>query len=381
MAKNTDLDYGGLDIIVNSVKVGATAPGQAGSTLSGTELGFLDGVTAGTAAASKALVLNSSSGITTGLTLLTATTVTATTLNAPTQNAGSSGSAGTMNVFPSTASKGKLVISAADSAGDTATTIVNASQSGVRTYTIPDAGASASFVLSTGTSTGVAVTSTEFGVLASATNANAGTGKAVILGTSGAVTLASTVTMSAGATVGTTLAVTGVTTPTGGVAAAGGYSVSPRNMHTGNSPPAVSTDFTDYTVVVTETIRSEIYVPANTSCTGIAVFVGSASAGNLTAYLIDSTGAQITGAVTASTAQSTTDAYQRIPWSGGAIVLKGPATYWVAIQGNNTGAKYNTHTIGNFGADKQTGTSYGTLTVAAAPTTFTTALGPVASLY
>lgn len=42
--------------------------------ISTTELGFLDGVTAGTAAASKALVLNSSSGITTGLTLLTATT-------------------------------------------------------------------------------------------------------------------------------------------------------------------------------------------------------------------------------------------------------------------------------------------------------------------
>lgn len=48
------------------------------------ELGFIDGVTAGTGAASKALVLNSSSGITTGVTLFTATTLTGTTVNATT---------------------------------------------------------------------------------------------------------------------------------------------------------------------------------------------------------------------------------------------------------------------------------------------------------
>lgn len=284
MGTNTDLDYGGLDIIVNSVKVGATAPGQAGSTLSSTELGFLDGVTAGTAAASKALVLNSSSAITSGLTALTATTITPTTI------------AGATN-FSSTPT---------------------------------------------------------FAVGATIT---------------GAVTIS------------TTLGVTGVTTPTGGLAAAGGYAVSPRNMNTGGNPPSVSTDFSDYTVVVTETIRSEIFVPANTSSTGVAVFNGSAAAGNVTAYLIDSTGAQVTGVLTASTAMSGTDAYQRIPWSGGPYTIKGPATYWIALQGNNTGGKINTHTIGNFGADKQTGTTYGTLTVATAPSTFTTALGPVAALY
>lgn len=54
-----------------SVVVGST-------TISEAEIGVLDAVTPGTAAASKALVLNSSSGITTGLTSLTATTVTAT---------------------------------------------------------------------------------------------------------------------------------------------------------------------------------------------------------------------------------------------------------------------------------------------------------------
>lgn len=66
---------------------------------------------------------------------------------------GVSGTPGSLDIFPTTASKGKLSITAADSAGDTTTAIVNASQSGARTYTIPDAGASASFVMTAGSQT------------------------------------------------------------------------------------------------------------------------------------------------------------------------------------------------------------------------------------
>lgn len=97
-------------------------------------------------------------------TITTATIGTAniTTLNATTEidttlNVGASGTAGTINVFPTTAAKGKLVITAGDSAGDTLTSIVNASQAAARTYTIPDAGASASFVMTQGAQTLVGV--------------------------------------------------------------------------------------------------------------------------------------------------------------------------------------------------------------------------------
>lgn len=359
-----NIDLGGNTLVVDGIRVGATEPGQSGTELTGSEITLIDGLTAGTVTASKAVTVDANKDVS------SFRNVVVTNLDA-----GASATAGTVDIFPTTAAMGKTQIAAADNAGNTTTTITNASQSGTRTYTIPDAGASASFVLSTGTSTGVAVTSTEFGVLASASAANSGTSKAMITGTSGALTVAGALTASS------TVGVTGAITPTGGVAAAGGFSVSPRNMNTGGNPPSVSTDFTDYTVVITETIRSEIFVPANTSCTGVAIFNGSAAAGNVKAWLIDSTGAAVTGCVTASTAGSGTDAYQRIPWSGGAVALKGPATYWVAVQGDNTGMKINTHTIGNFGADKQTSTVYGTLTVASAPTTFTTALGPVASLY
>ncbi|MFZ2956972.1 MAG: hypothetical protein WA705_08795, partial [Candidatus Ozemobacteraceae bacterium] len=74
-------------------------------------------------------------------------------LDAVNFDAGSSGVAGSYDVFPTTASKGKVSLTAADSAGDTATTIVNASQAGARTYTIPDAGASASFAMTEGAQT------------------------------------------------------------------------------------------------------------------------------------------------------------------------------------------------------------------------------------
>lgn len=58
-----------------------------------------------------------------------------------------------LRIFPLTASKGSLLISATASAGDTVTEITNASQAGARTYTIPDAGASANFLMSAGAQT------------------------------------------------------------------------------------------------------------------------------------------------------------------------------------------------------------------------------------
>jgi hypothetical protein len=125
---------------------------QALDDLSTTELDFIDGVTAGTATASKAVVLGTSKEIAT-ITTGTITTINNTTLNSVNIDAGSSGAAGTVDIFPTTALKGKIALTAADSAGDTTTTIVNASQAAARTYTIPDAGASASFLMTQGAQT------------------------------------------------------------------------------------------------------------------------------------------------------------------------------------------------------------------------------------
>lgn len=72
------LDLRGNTVVCTDIKVNATNPSDAGTSLSAAELTFLDGITAGTATASKAVVLDSSKGIS------TITSATVTTLTAPT---------------------------------------------------------------------------------------------------------------------------------------------------------------------------------------------------------------------------------------------------------------------------------------------------------
>lgn len=110
--------------------------------IAASDLAKIDGITNGTVVAGKAVVVDSNKDAS------AFRNVTVTNLDS-----GASGTAGTVDVFPATASKGKIAITAADNAGDTTTTIVNAEQAGARTYTIPDAGASASFVMTEGAQT------------------------------------------------------------------------------------------------------------------------------------------------------------------------------------------------------------------------------------
>lgn len=156
--------------------------------------------------------------------------------------------------------------------------------------------------------------------------------------------------------------------------------VSPRLIHTGAGPALASTAGNDSTPVVTETYYAEVFVPDNITVTGVALFNGSATgSGNVTVYLTNLAGANV--AHSASTAVSGVDTYQRIPFTAPLTVL-GPGTYYVATQYNNVATRYNTFPVGNFGAGKDTGTTYGTFpTVPTIPTTFTANLGNLASLY
>lgn len=114
-----------------------------GVQISSTDIGYIDGITPGTAAASKALVLNSSKGIS----LITS-------LNSTTLSAGVDATAGTLQVFPTTTAKGKLTVTISDATTNTVTNINVAAQAAARTYTVPDAGATtASFMMTAGTAT------------------------------------------------------------------------------------------------------------------------------------------------------------------------------------------------------------------------------------
>lgn len=171
------------------------------------------------------------------------------------------------------------------------------------------------------------------------------------------------------------------TTPTyqGGGAAAG-RTVSPRGWNTGQAPAMVSTDGNNSTPSTTETYCSEIFVPANCTITGVALFNGTDVTGNVTVGLADSAGAPLTAAKSASTAGSGTDAYQRIPFAV-AFAATGPATYYIQVQYSSTTARYNTHTIGNHGVQKQTSQTYGTFASFTPSGTFVTNIGNIAGLY
>lgn len=151
--------------------------------------------------------------------------------------------------------------------------------------------------------------------------------------------------------------------------------VSPRTIHTGGMPARVSTDGTDATPVVTETYLAEIHVPTTVTTTGVAVMNGTVASGNITVGIYTPGGACL--GQSASTAQAGTDVYQLVPLA--LTLLSG--TYYVALQVDNVTGRFNTHVFGSFGAGKLTSQTYGVMANATMPTTFTTALGPIASLY
>lgn len=75
------------------------------------------------------------------------------------RDAGASGVAGIVDIYPATAAKGKIRLTANNNAGNTTTSISNDSQAAARNYKIPDAGADGRFVLGGGNAA-VALTGT-----------------------------------------------------------------------------------------------------------------------------------------------------------------------------------------------------------------------------
>ncbi len=165
-----------------------------------------------------------------------------------------------------------------------------------------------------------------------------------------------------------------------GACPAGGFTVSPRNWNTCGfvANPATSA-VTDQTPVATEVYIAEVFVPADARITGVALYNGSVASGNVKVGLANSSGAVL--ATSASTAMSGTTVYQRVAFTAGYDAV-GPATYYVLSFIDNNTARMGALTVGNCGAAKQTGQVFATgFTAVTPPTTFTTALGPVAGLY
>ncbi len=166
-------------------------------------------------------------------------------------------------------------------------------------------------------------------------------------------------------------------------------SVSPRAWHTGSVGATQTADGSDTTVAATtELYLAEIFVPANATLTGVAIFNGSDVTDVVKVGLYTAAGVLLATNATggAGTQSSGTSNYQRVPFTA-TVAVKGPATYYVGCIYSGTTSKLKRHILGSFGAGKLTGHAYATamettaVTGLTMPTTFTTALGPIASLY
>lgn len=101
-----------------------------------------------------------------------------------TLNVGASGTVGSLNLFSTTASKGKWNFAPVDNTGNTTMTITNTAQGGAYTYTIPDSVGAASFVMQnsgTGTESSNAVTISKLsGVITTSSLNTAGGGSFLV---------------------------------------------------------------------------------------------------------------------------------------------------------------------------------------------------------
>jgi len=303
-------------------------------------------------------------------------------------NAGNVTVAGTQTFTGNTTASGTLTVTGALTASSTV------GVTGTATVTATDASALAvglagatNPALKVTTSTGTQATGLQIigNTAASGVALNAissGAAEALTINAKGTGTIGIGPVSTGAVTITPATAVTGILTPTGGVAASGGSSVSPRNFAAGNLVPAVSTDFTDATPVVTETYMTEVFVPANCTVTGIALFNGSDVTGSVVVGLVrpGATKTPIANSNLAGTAGSGTDAYQLIPFTA-PIALTGPETYFILSQYNSGTARYNSPPLGAHGTGKKTGETFGTLTTYTTPTTFSANVGNIASLY
>lgn len=174
--------------------------------------------------------------------------------------------------------------------------------------------------------------------------------------------------------------ITGVITPFAGIAVSQDGVASGRTFATCGTPATLAADGNNSTPATTSVYVAEVFVPANFTSTGIAAFNGSDATDSITGSLYNSAGTLI--AQTADTQMSGTDAYQRVPWTA-AVALKGPGIYYLGVAFDGTTTRFNTFAVGNCGAGQITGQVYanGPPASITVPTTFTTALGPIASLY
>lgn len=172
-----------------------------------------------------------------------------------------------------------------------------------------------------------------------------------------------------------------VTAP-GGIIASGGFSISGRSFHTGGSAAKTATDGTDTVVGAnTEINVAEVFVEANATITGVAIFNGpTVTTDKYYICLYDSAGVFLKETATAGVSTAGADVYQLVPFTS-TYAIVGPATYFIGVMVNGTTDNHHTHAVGAFATITVAGAVFGTSQAITPPTTFVAGDGPIASLY
>lgn len=130
---------------------------------------------------------------------------------------------------------------------------------------------------------------------------------------------------------------------------------------------------------------SQLQIPNSATLTGGCVLNGiTVGTDKWIIALYDATGALVANTATAGTTTAGASLYQCINFTATVSVV-GPATYYLALQGNGTTDNFQAYKTGgaptNYGTQSQTGT-FGTLAAMTTPTTtFTTAKGPIGMVF
>jgi len=214
-----------------------------------------------------------------------------------------------------------------------------------------------------------------------ATAGTAEASKALVLNASKGITTITSATITT--LTATTINNGGVFTPTGGIAAAGGFTATPAGaINTQDYVPIVSTYGTDTTPTTTSVYVTTVFVPCNMTITGVTFFNGSATGnGNVRIGLYTSAGVAIAGALTAATATTGNDAYQKVDFAV-AYAAVGPATYLIGFQWTSATDRFNCHPFGSACYSiAQASATVGVTAISPLPTAFVTGAAVVASLY
>lgn len=130
---------------------------------------------------------------------------------------------------------------------------------------------------------------------------------------------------------------------------------------------------------------SQLQIPNSATLTGACVLNGATvGTDKWIVALYDASGVLVANSATAGTTTAGVSLYQCIAFTATASVV-GPATYYLALQGNGTTDNFSAYKTGgaptNYGTQSQAGV-FGTLAAMTTPTvTFTTAKGPIGMVF